>query len=240
MAKDEDIAFATAVNEYGFYFVPQDYLGREVPDALLAGEVYEPKTIRLIQRLAGHGDVVTGGAFVGDFLPALSGALAGGALLHSFEPNPLSLLACRKTIAANRLHNVRLHPVAVGEAAGHLPLQLSSSAGTPMAARAKIATTAVKGETVDVPVARLDDLIGADRRVSVLHLDIEGHEWPALLGARRIIEADSPVIILEAAKRWVRRDYETRLRDSFPACRYLCAGVMERNAFFLPFDGDRG
>lgn len=240
MVDEPEIPLVTAINEHGFYFIPEAYVGREVPDRLLASEVYEPKTIRLIQRLARTGDVVTGGAFVGDFLPALSRSLAPGALLHTFEPNPVSLMACRKTVTANRLHNVRLHPVAVGASAGELPLRLSSSAGTPMAARARISDQAIEGVTVDVKVMRLDDLVGEDRTVSVLHLDIEGHEWPAVLGARRLIEKDSPVIVLEAAKHWVRRTYESNLREAFPASRYLCAGVMERNAFFIPFEGEGG
>ncbi|WP_390915361.1 hypothetical protein [Pseudosulfitobacter sp. SM2401] len=35
---------------------------------------------------------------------------------------------------------------------------------------------------------RLDDIVPMDRKVSILQLDVEGHERAALLGARGIID----------------------------------------------------
>lgn len=223
-----------AVNEFGFYVVPNAFKTREVPKLLLAGEVYEPNTIRLIQRLANKGDVVSGGAFIGDFLPAISQALANGRILHTFEPAPLSLRACRANIELNNLTNVSLHPVAVGSVQGELPLQISKASGASMGARAKIAASHAQGETIMVAVKPIDDLVGANRKVSVLHLDIEGHEYEAIKGAQKTIEKSAPVIILEADKPWMQRDYEEKLNNLFPDLEYRFSGTMEGNAFYLP------
>lgn len=225
-------AYSIAVNEYGFYCVPDEYRAREVPKLLALGEVYEPATIKLMRRLCGTGDVVAGGAFIGDFLPALEEGLSAKGKLHSFEPNPLSRTACQVTIALNGLKKVVLHPCAVGAQEAVLPLQVSKGQGEAMGARAKIAESAVDGETIDVPVRKLDDLLDLRRRVSVLQLDIEGHEGPALEGAAQTVEKWNPVIILEAPKAWQQRDYESRLAELFPALGYRICGTLERNAVF--------
>ncbi|WP_323767900.1 FkbM family methyltransferase [Antarctobacter sp.] len=221
------------VNEYGFYCVPDAYAKREIPKILSQGGVYEPNTLSLMARRALGGDIVTGGAFIGDFFPALARAVAPGSRVVSFEPNPLSFAAAQRTIALNGLGNVDLAPVAVGETSGTLHLQLAREGGSATAARAKIVETADEGETVPVEVVTLDDLCPADRIVSILHLDVEGHEKPALLGARRMIEQNAPMIVLEADRPWQRGMYAEFLAEQFPGQGYVMCGGMERNVFFI-------
>lgn len=222
-------------NEYGFYCIPHAFRGREVPKVLKRGEVYEPATLALMARILRRGgDVISGGAFVGDFLPALSEALHPGALLHSFEPNPVARRAAHHTIHLNGLGNVALHNCAVGQSRATLHLKVAQSNGAAMAARSKIVDIATIGETIATDVRRLDALVCPDRPVAVLHLDVEGHEWAAILGASAIIKANTPCIIVEADKRWKRRQIGADLRKCFPAAGYHMAGLIERNAIFLP------
>ena len=220
-------------NEYGFYSLPRSFRKRELPTVLTSGHVYEPNTLKFMQRMAGQGDIVSGGALVGDFFPALSGALARDARLHSFEPNPVSYESARHTIALNGLENVCLTNAAVGEVAGVLPLQVSRSGKNALAAGAKIVRSAQEGATIDVRVTPLDDLIPQDRRISILHLDIEGHEMAALLGARSMIARNRPIIILEAEKVRVQRTYMRLMRNRFAELRYRIAGKIERNVIFV-------
>ncbi|MFW2542801.1 FkbM family methyltransferase [Primorskyibacter sp. 2E107] len=230
-----DFDHRICVNEYGFYCVPAAYEKREIPKVLAAGEVYEPNTLRLMRRRLGDGDIVTGGAFIGDFFPALCSCLAPGARLISFEPNPLSFAAAEQTIALNGLTNAVLSPVAVGDAPGQLPLQLSRKGGSASAARAKIITDEEEnpGDTVMVEVVTLDSLVAPGRDVSVLHLDVEGFEKQALLGATRLIRDSAPMIILEAERPWQRAMYRDFLGEHFPSVGYQLCGGLERNAIFL-------
>lgn len=221
-----------AVNKYGFYCIPEQYKKREVCQVLLRGDVYEPNTITLLQRFAAEGDIVSGGCFIGDFLPALSQA-AGSRHIHSFEPNPESFEAAKSAIDLNGLKNVKLHPVAVGETTDTLNLKVNFAKGDAMGAMAKIVDQATEGQTIEVAVTPLDDLVPKSRKVSVLHLDIEGHEWPAVLGAQKLIAKHAPLIVLEAGKDWKQRDYQDKLKDAFPDMKYTFAGAMERNAFFI-------
>jgi FkbM family methyltransferase len=230
-----DFEHDIVANEYGFYCVPAEFRGREVPEILARGEVYEPATLGLMSRILQRGgDVVTGGTFIGDFLPALSGALTPGAQLHTFEPNPVALEAAKFTRTLNGLDNVVIHACAVGEKAGKLHLQVAKPNGASMAARAKIVPTATKGETITTPVKKLDELVGKDRDVSLIHLDIEGHEWPAILGARKLIRAHAPCILVEAEKGWKRRRIESGLNEHFPEAGYRFVGCIERNSIFMP------
>ncbi|MBP0481349.1 FkbM family methyltransferase [Sagittula salina] len=229
---EPEYPYSIAVNEYGFYCLPEVYKSREVPQVSSAGGVYEPDTIRLMRRLCHTGDIVAGGSFVGDFLPALGAGLSPEAMLHTFEPNPISRAAAEMTIALNGLKRVTLHSCAVGASEGVLPLQVAKPSGEAMAARARIADAPAAGETIDVPVKRLDDLVPLTRRVAVLQLDIEGHESPALDGAPALISAHRPVIVLEAPRAWQQRAYAEKLARLFPTLTYRFCGALERNAVF--------
>lgn len=233
-----DFAHFIAENDYGRYCVPQAYADREVPQLLADGKIYEPETLKLLRGMVGDGDIISGGAFIGDFFPALSGALAPGALYHTFEPSPVTHAAARHTITLNGLDNVVLHQVAVSNEPGTLPLLTARREGGPeLAAAAKIVPGETGNHVVNVEVTTLDDLIPANRKISVLHLDIEGYELQALMGAKRIIAEHKPIIVLEAAKRSMQRVYKRALRNHFPDLRYHITDVIERNAIYVPYPG---
>ncbi|KNG93626.1 FkbM family methyltransferase [Pseudaestuariivita atlantica] len=226
--------FITA-NEHGFYCVPESFRGREVPRLLRRGEVYEPATLRFLSRHVGSGDIVTGGAFVGDFFPALARAMAPGARIRSFEPAPDTFAAALHTIALNGLDNVELSQVAVGAEDAVLPLQVARpGASEPLAAGARIVAEAGKGQTIDVPVVTIDSLVPADRTVSLLHLDVEGHEIPALQGAVELIARDAPILVLETGKRKRRIEYLDFLGEAVPQHRYIHTSQIEENGIFIP------
>ena len=230
----EDMLFA--VNEYGFYCVPAEYKNREVPKILFAGGVYEPSTIKLLRRLTKRlgGDIVSGGAFVGDFFPAISECLTAKQRLVSFEPNPTSFAACSYTAKLNGVTNLDLHPVAVGKEDATLPLQIQRSGGSAMGARAKIADAHIEGETIEVDVKTLDELLKDSKKVSVLQLDIEDHEEAALLGATKTIKRDTPVVILEAGRPWQQRNYLQLLNSICGEDIYDFFGAVDRNAVYQP------
>lgn len=228
-----DFKYQLASNEYGLYCVPDTYLGREVPDLLCAGKVYEPDALRFIARMAKQGDIVSGGGFIGDFFPALSQALAPGAILHSFEPNPTSHSAACATIRLNDLQNVSLSPCGVGKKRDTLNLQIARDGDQHIAAGAKIVEKSDGANTIEVPIVPLDSLIPESRDVSVLHLDIEGHEMPALMGAAKLINRSVPVIVLEGTRPWQMRSYETLLADIAPDLNYRGAGILDRNCILV-------
>lgn len=231
-----DFPHFTAMNAYGFYCIPEAFRTREVSKLLMRGKINEPRTLSLIQQFVGEGDIISGGAFIGDFLPFMARSVAAGAQVHSFEPNPTGFAATSMTIGLNDLGNVNLSPVAVGRETAVMPLQVSSPSGREMGGTSKIVEQAEEGQTIDVEIVRIDDLVPQDRRVSVLQLDIEGYEWPAIEGAARTIAKSHPLIVLETLAAEDPKNIEAKLQKLCPEAGYTLIGVMERNAFYKPFN----
>lgn len=225
---------SVVANEYGFYCVPNAFSHRELAKVLHAGEVYEPATLRFLRRHVGTGDIATGGAFIGDFFPALRGAMRKTAQIHSFEPNPLSFAAALETVRINDLGGVKLAPVAVGAKPAILPMRIAQKDGSSIAAAAKIVDSGETGnsETIDVKVTTLDSLVPKSRTLSILHLDIEGYEENALRGASRLLNDHRPLVVLECGKPWKARNFQTVLSELAPNAGYQFSGEIENNAIF--------
>lgn len=230
-----DFSFSYAANEYGFYCVPDHYRGREIADLLTGGGVYEPATLRFLRRHLGGGDVVTGGAFIGDFIPALRGAMTAGSVLHTFEPVPVSFAAARETIRINGLEGVEIHQVGVGAAASKQPLLVKRSGGAAISAGERVVDEMeVDGNRViEIDIVTIDSLVPAARTVSLIHLDVEGFEQPALEGAARVIAACRPMVLCEVPKPWKARAILKTLSDAAPGVDYAIMGTIENNAIFV-------
>lgn len=234
---EPDFPYRTAVNAYGLYCIPEVFRKREVAKLLLRGKVNEGRTLTLMQQFVGNGDIISGGAFVGDFLPFLSRSLKRGAHLHCFEPNPVGFAPTQMTLALNEVKNARLSPVAVGRARAVLPLLVADAEGRPMGGTSKIVESAQEGMTLDVELVPLDELVPEDRKVSVLQLDVEGHEAPALEGAARIIEKGRPLVVVETLAAQNPAEIKALLGEIAPKANYKLMGMMERNAFYKPLGG---
>lgn len=227
-----------AVNVFGFYEIPTDYFHRPAAKALLEGKIHEPRTINFIRNMTGDGSVVSGGAFIGDFLPAISANLKNSQKLITFEPNPLSFAAAERTIAINKLTNVEISNMAVGARSGESVLEVSRS-GLALGGASSIVSSESSrisdevGETLPVAMTTIDALIPKGKRISILHLDVEGFECPALKGAQMTIAADRPVVILEGTRPELIAKFIATLNEIAGADAYKHSGSMENNGFFV-------
>lgn len=146
----------------------------------------------------------TGGVFadVGTNLGIVAATLAQGAQSRStviaFEPMPETARRAACTFALNQLANVQLYQAAVGDEDGEIPfyVPLEHSEGA-SAHPADLAD--VNYQQVRVPCTRLDRLVerGSLERVGLLKLDVEGHEYNAVQGARELIARDRPAMLCE-------------------------------------------
>ncbi|WP_298862804.1 FkbM family methyltransferase [uncultured Sulfitobacter sp.] len=226
--------FSIATNPHGKFCIPKEYQHRPVPKMLLRGEIYEPETQEYLASLSEKGDIICGGAFVGDFLPRLDRAARFGGRVHTFEPNPTSFASAQHTIELNELKNCIIHQCGVGQTSGTLNLQVAKPNGSAMAARARIVPDKIEGQTIEIPIISLDSLIPADRPIAAIQLDIEGHEEEAVKGAHRIIQENRPVVIIEAERPHKQQRFLKLLNDLFPEAGYQLDLIIERNSVFLP------
>ncbi|MGB0660585.1 MAG: FkbM family methyltransferase [Mangrovicoccus sp.] len=228
--------FVIAQNCYGRFAIPKSFVHREVPQILLAGEVYEPQTLKLLCQLVAQGDVITGGAFIGDFFPALCAALPEDHRIWSFEPNPESYAAALDTMALNRIgaEQLTMGAFAVGAMRGQVMLQTHRFRNkTPLAAAARLVPRPIQVECgLSVEMTRLEDWVDPERRIAALHLDVEGAEIDALTGAAALIRKWSPVIILEARRPAHRQAQLSHLRQLAPEAGYRLAERLEGNAVY--------
>lgn len=197
-------------NKFGLYHIPENVAGRPASKAVLAGRVFEPDTIDFMRSNCGDGDIIHAGTFFGDFLPGVSGALQEDAKLWAFEPNPGSFAAAEQTIVLNDLQNVELRNAALSDRDGEILFQTHRKDGSPLGGVSRVVESAGEG-VQPVQSVMLDYAVPLERKVSILQLDVEGHEKMALMGAFHIINRWKPILILEyfEESRWISRTFRT-------------------------------
>src|SRR5439155_1620403 len=126
------------------------------------------------------------------YMTVLMGRRAGpDGRVVAFEPHPDLFRLLQENVGrATRSPsaNVELHNVAVGGMTGQALLVIPPEFGTNDGLASLSATPRDGDIVISVDVVTLDDLLG-DRSVSVLKIDVEGHELSVLKGAARLIKS---------------------------------------------------
>jgi len=113
----------------------------------------------------------------------------------AFEPDLAMCNILRLNAKVNKLQNIMIEEMALGDEDGVLPLYVRRGTG---ATSLDPSHYGLKYETVKkVRVARLDSLSGIPGKVDFVKLDAEGLELPILKGASRIIARFRPVLGIE-------------------------------------------
>jgi FkbM family methyltransferase len=130
------------------------------------------------------------GAHIGSVSYRLS-VLAPRGRLMIVEAVPAKAAALRA-----RFPSATVHEVAVGETTGDVTFYEN----TAQPGFSSLSDRATRGRTREVRVrmARIDDLWPQDQELRLIKIDIEGHEFPALRGAERVLRLYRPVILFEA------------------------------------------
>jgi len=100
-----------------------------------------------------------------------------------------------RNVTLNRLGaRVRLHSEALSDRAGTATLYGSDD----MSSLNQGVNTGRQAAPVDVPLARLDDVLGVEGApISLVKIDVQGHELEVLRGAEAVISRHRPALILE-------------------------------------------
>ncbi len=226
----EQTRYLSGENRYGKYCVPPSSEHRKAVAAILAGKVYERRTIRFMMAHCGTGDIVHAGTYFGDFLPALSSALHPQALIWAFEPNSENFICAAKTIAMNGLQNVRLQNAGLGAGPERMLLHIRDADGKLRGGSSQLVRVRQPNAVhEEVSIVAADNAIPGDRTISILQLDVEGFEQEALTGALGLIQRCLPIIILEN----LPRDEEW-FEQNILALGYTFRGKVHANSIFAP------
>lgn len=187
-----------ASNEHGIYCVPASSKSRPAAAAVLAGKVWERKTIGFMAEHCADGDIVHAGAYFGDFIPGLSKALHDRAHLWAFEPSSENYACAQKTLELNAISNTTLTQGALGSRAGIKLLRTGAPSYPAMGGASRVVRSEKPGFTHEnVHMVVLDDLVPENRPVAIIQLDVEGFEKQALSGALQTVKRCLPILILE-------------------------------------------
>ena len=188
------VSFEKVAQDRGIFCVPKYAEHRPACKAILAGDVYEPATHDVIHEIMQHkgGGIIHAGTFFGDMLPTFSRSCP--ATVYAFEPVLENYTLAKLCVEMNGLKNVFLLNAGLSDrtAIGHV--NTTNDTGEHCGGASALSD---RGQTVGLVTI---DSLGLED-ISVIHLDVEGHELPALEGARATIERNAPVILIEDNRR---------------------------------------
>jgi FkbM family methyltransferase len=123
-------------------------------------------------------------------------AINADVTVHCFEPNLAVRSRLARNVALNRLSaRIRLHTEALSDHAGTATLYGSDDMSS---LNKGVYTGAGQAVPTEVPVARLDDIFGIEGPpLSLMKIDVQGHELEVLRGADAVISRHRPALILE-------------------------------------------
>lgn len=152
---------------------------------------YDHPEMTFLDRYVRPGDTVLDvGANIGTYSLYLARRVGASGRVFAVEAEPKALGRLRHNIGRNHLGAVvEVLAVAVDEAPGSVSFLVDLDVANGIA---PVGDT--RGRSVEVPSARLDDLVEPTPALSVAKLDVEGVEVRALAGASRLLGAASPPV----------------------------------------------
>jgi len=134
--------------------------------------------------------------------------MAQGRRVRLFRPHPGSFDPVRKSVALNGLGKVTLTNAALSNREGTLIFRTRDAEGRSLGGLSHV--TGDSGEDTDEVHAVMPGyVVPLSRQVTILQLDAEGHEKPALRGAYHRIHRWKPIPILGylGQEQWIRRSF---------------------------------
>lgn len=178
------------------YLVPQYAHHRPAGHAVLNGHIYESQTHILMESIlkSTGKSAIHAGAFFGDMLPNFSKYCQSN--LYVFEPVLENYIMSRRCAQINDLTNIVMFNSALSDETGHAYIKTLGDNGLHMAGMSHLASQS--NQTQLTNTIRIDDL--TLKELSVIHLDVEGHEIFAINGALETIKREEPIILMEDSK----------------------------------------
>jgi FkbM family methyltransferase len=169
---------------------------------------FEPNEFAFLERVMKPGMVfVDVGANDGYYTLFAAQRVGPSGRVVAVEPSTRERANLEHNIARNGLGNVTVIPLALGAACGTAELCLAQSAHSGHNTLGRFANDGVKAESVEqVTVRTLDSLAGEVLldRIDVMKIDVEGAEASVIAGARDVLAATKPLIVLEISDKALR------------------------------------
>jgi FkbM family methyltransferase len=175
-----------------FVYHPGDYLSRRI---FLYDDFEVVELQFAVEQARGGGVILDVGANVGLYAVACARAAGDIGCVIAVEPGPRTYEKLTTTCRRLGLSNVRTLNVAASSRSG-TALLVSDRNGKDVHQHLADARPD-RGDHVPVPIRRLDDVCADPGTVTLVKLDVEGHEVEVLAGAVRILDHRRARLIVE-------------------------------------------
>lgn len=189
-----------------FYIDPHD---NAISSQLLTKSVWEPEETRFMLGYLKNGMVfVDAGANIGYFTVLASDGVGREGRVIAFEPDPKSFALLKKNIQVNRCVNAVIEQKALANRQGVVKLYRAS---VNLGDHRIFKTDDMRNNghvraSVDVEATPLDAYFKSSPRLDFIKMDIQGAEYMALQGMKRVLRENPNIVLL--AEFWPQGLYE--------------------------------
>ena len=177
---------------------------RDVSASILQGQAYEPYVESVLREILRPGDTfVDVGANIGYFTALAAHLVGTQGHVAAWEPLDKNVQLIYATVWQNRFRNVTVYPFAASADIG-----LVAMTSGPFSSNAGIAPREFGGQRTRIiaQTQRLDDQLGALKRLDTIKFDIEGHELYAWRGASALLSKHRPHVLTEFHPKCIREN----------------------------------
>ena len=199
---------------------------RSVPFSVLADSFYETFQSDILLELGTMSRFFLDiGANMGFYSIAL--ALENPKLaVQSYEPQPSVHAKLEKNIEINGLsERIQTNNLGLGRVSDTLTMFIPKFTGSGGASFMDLHEDEGEATHLSVPVKVLDEIYKGE--VDLIKIDVEGNELNVLLGAQEIIKRESPTIVAELLRKWMKPFGHTpqMFVDNLRSHGYLCFAI---------------
>lgn len=160
------------------------------------------------------------GAHKGGYLYWLRKSVGNEGSVIAYEPQPTLFNYLEKFISAYNFKNVSLYHAGVSSRKGSMKLFIPKAEGlTSPGATFEERPLVEGGHYIEVPVLQMDEALrDRSKKVSLIKIDVEGHELEVFKGAIELLQTDRPKLIFECENRHLNN---SKVEDVFDFLQQL-------------------
>ena len=172
---------------------------------------WESHIAKLLDRYtAPNTNAIDIGAFIGTHTLTLSDSVKNGKV-YSFEPQPWAYEAIKSSLKKNKITNVILKNLGVSDKKNMIKFCSDSTGGSTICHEKNKKLEKWK-YVYNIDIISIDSL--KLKNVSMIKIDVEGHELNVLRGLKNTIKINKPNIIIEVwNKKGKREDFKKLIND---------------------------
>ena len=174
------------------YHIMESHIEHAPMRATAKGKIWEKKLFHLYSQILEEDDIAIDiGSYIGTHSLPMSKYCKK---VYSFEANPDIYLYHIKNIALNHISNILPFNIALSSNKSKVNF-FRRDDGT-----SRISNRIQRGSPTELETDTLDNLIDTNEKIKLIKIDVEGHEFQVLEGAKEIIKNSRPIIFIEVFK----------------------------------------